>query len=791
MPQSPLLTYDMWHFGLSKDKDSDFGEDDSSGVRMQPDHFPNVARPGGGYHKDTIVESDKPPVFCNKCDDEMIDGSCLRCDWGEQNRAVPMPNYPLDPFRDDKAGIRAGSWKFSMPMPAATPEKWRNKYEQEEKFKGWEILSSDKEIEKAMKKMSELGKATGRIKIKAKCPNGHTSSVTLEKPSCSICSEKTRSERMTIPVSEWRDRYKEKFKGWEILNTDKEIKEAMKGLESNQGKAKVWAKCPKGHDSYKNQPLVVTLNDPRCKQCASESKKETSPLIYEPSRQEKIKNINQFLEFKRWEPNWDELEWNKDARGHKSFNASKLPIQHSCDQNAKLNISINTILDWIKRDVDGNLTIPCPNEECEDYGELQHTYNPNKPGQLYIFEYGGTIVIGITNSWSYREQEYGNPHRKKIEGPRTRRHYVPDAIDFSQTDVQFHSPEDGSLNVPSFEELESRGLAPLNQESTPETGLVTMPMNLRWNTEERKKELFDPKNKRLFERARRRKKQKEGSKPYVDIPENAHVFGPMNGYIPQNIENAIMQWWNSLNISPRLDAQTYTETISANPSEATVNGMDLGPDLTLDLHVFLIQQMIENGGHMDKLSEVLTSEDQQTLSAFFDNNPDKKNSALGVTWDPEQGKYVHGNDFGKAFGIDETYIPASNWSFEESVEKPTEEQVQNIQTQRAMQLSEDQQKALQAPQLSPNFYGNQRFQEELAKHPEWAETAIPETQIPQDLRSVPRGDSGNFEGIHVNQPYRDPINGDVRMIDENNQQWIAYNGQWVRVAKIQDFWTGF
>lgn len=113
MHQYPLLTYDMWHFGYSKDKDSDFGEDDSSGVRMQPDHFPNVARPGGGYNKDTIVKSDKPPVFCNKCDDEMVDGSCLRCDWGEKNRAVPTPNYPLDPFADDKAGIRAGSWKFA------------------------------------------------------------------------------------------------------------------------------------------------------------------------------------------------------------------------------------------------------------------------------------------------------------------------------------------------------------------------------------------------------------------------------------------------------------------------------------------------------------------------------------------------------------------------------------------------------------------------------------------------------------------------------------------------------
>ena len=119
----------MWIF--SDNRDTDFGEDDSSGVRFQPDHFPNTLRPGGGYHKDTIVESDTPPVFCNKCDDEIVDGSCLRCDWGEQNRAVPMPNYPLDPFEDDKAGIRAGSWKFAMPWTNEQKTNYKNFLEKE------------------------------------------------------------------------------------------------------------------------------------------------------------------------------------------------------------------------------------------------------------------------------------------------------------------------------------------------------------------------------------------------------------------------------------------------------------------------------------------------------------------------------------------------------------------------------------------------------------------------------------------------------------------------------------
>jgi hypothetical protein len=98
----------LWHF--SKEKDIEQTADDpTSGRPAQPDHFPNVVRPGGGYPEG---RGEKTDAFCNKCKDQLIDGSCLRCDWGPQNRSVPVENFPLDPFEDDKAGIRAASWKF-------------------------------------------------------------------------------------------------------------------------------------------------------------------------------------------------------------------------------------------------------------------------------------------------------------------------------------------------------------------------------------------------------------------------------------------------------------------------------------------------------------------------------------------------------------------------------------------------------------------------------------------------------------------------------------------------------
>lgn len=107
-----------WHF--SKDEDPDARPYEPADARsVQPDHYPNIMRPGGGYPED---KGHKTDAFCNSCDDQLVDGSCLRCDWGPTNRSEPIKNFPIDPFEDDKAGIRAGSVKYSWGIKDAIAE---------------------------------------------------------------------------------------------------------------------------------------------------------------------------------------------------------------------------------------------------------------------------------------------------------------------------------------------------------------------------------------------------------------------------------------------------------------------------------------------------------------------------------------------------------------------------------------------------------------------------------------------------------------------------------------------
>jgi predicted Zn-ribbon and HTH transcriptional regulator len=736
MPQSPLLTYDMWHFGLSKDKDSDFGEDDSSGVRMQPDHFPNVARPGGGYHKDTIVDSEKPAVFCDDCNDEIVDGSCLRCDWGEQNRAVPMPNYPLDPFRDDKAGIRAGSWKFGMAPPPILQEEWDKRAREVNK-------SINGEDSKGVKWLKNVQGA--RIKTPAKCLDcGYKwdalpARITQGTP-CPQCSRNRQWENQKTSQDQWDEI---------AANVNKKVNgdnsKGVKWLETViNGSTKAKAECLDcGYGSKKSErwfvrpdSFVMGTGCPNCEK------------LHRRKPQEYWNEIASQLN--------PPIKWLEDVEGVQS------PTKAEC-----LECGYGSKGEWAPWPVGAQKGSSCP--RCAKTG-----FDPTSKSFVYLFKHGPQIKIGITNNLEQRIKQYQKPFSMGVTNYQTEQHPEQEGMRFriptDLPDIENWNIIDTKNTIPTNKKLLNRGLKPFN---------IKNPGNKMGPQTRGQQRIVDPKY--LYKEDKKKTSaDQEGNAYYAfSIPKG-------KGYLAQNIEYNIIQWWMSLGLSVDTESTHHSESITTDLSRSNVD-QDLANDLNVELHAFLIQKMIENGGHMEKLSEVFSQKDEKTLSNFFDNNSDKINAAFGMTWDPEQNKYVPGNDFGEALNIDEAYIPVSNWSFEESVEEPTEEQIQNIQTQRAMQLSEDQQRALQAPQLSPNFYGDQRFQEELAKHPEWAETAIPETQVPQDLRSVPRGDFNNFEGIRINQPYRDPINGDVRMIDENNQQWIAYNGQWTRVAN----WSGF
>jgi len=140
----------LWNF--SHKPDSDWGEDDSSGKAVQPDHYPNVARPGGGYPEGKGKESDTPCKTCNQ--NNLVDGRCPLCDW-PNSVSEPIKNFPLDPFRDDKAGIRAASWKFSN-------------YQTERVQQNLKVLNSSKTeiVEKFEEIYNELGRWEARIKNK-------------------------------------------------------------------------------------------------------------------------------------------------------------------------------------------------------------------------------------------------------------------------------------------------------------------------------------------------------------------------------------------------------------------------------------------------------------------------------------------------------------------------------------------------------------------------------------------------------------------------------------------------
>jgi len=99
----------FWHFNAWKlGKDSDWGEDDSSGISIQPDHGLNAARPHGKpKHKKKRHMTD---AECKTCHRQLVNGSCESCDWGDRSVSDWTDNYPLDVFRDDKAGIRAGGY---------------------------------------------------------------------------------------------------------------------------------------------------------------------------------------------------------------------------------------------------------------------------------------------------------------------------------------------------------------------------------------------------------------------------------------------------------------------------------------------------------------------------------------------------------------------------------------------------------------------------------------------------------------------------------------------------------
>ena len=107
----------FWHFAT----DSDWGEDSDSGIAIQPDHFPNTARPN--KKKKRRRKKRKTDAVCPTCkSNHLVNGSCPQCSWGD-NPSVPIDNFPLDPVKDDRAGIRAAKY-VKNPQDAVNEDDW-------------------------------------------------------------------------------------------------------------------------------------------------------------------------------------------------------------------------------------------------------------------------------------------------------------------------------------------------------------------------------------------------------------------------------------------------------------------------------------------------------------------------------------------------------------------------------------------------------------------------------------------------------------------------------------------
>jgi len=380
-------------YSMSKDKDTDFGEDNSSGISVQPDHYPNVARPGGGYPEGRGHKTD---AFCNKCKDQLIDGSCLRCDWGPQNRSVPVKNFPLDPFRDDKAGIRAASVKTSMPAVRRPKdqalEAWQKKYESNPKqYKGFQLT----DLIETPNNSGGL-KAWSESKAKGICPECKNEVLIpiLGVPYCSVCHpSKSSLKDKNIALEFYKRKYKQNpeasnnFQLTDIFETFNED-----GSQRRWKDSKGRGICPE----CKNEVNIAMIGKPNCPNCNTSFKekgKQNKELVnsIKPRLLRSIKNIvdvNQKLEEQGLPPKkWNTIYWLEQAGFKPNANNLKTFRKYLSDLYEENEIDFKP-----------------------EWSYLTGGYDVSKDGYFYVLTSGRAFKVGITNNLEQRMQQHGRSY---------------------------------------------------------------------------------------------------------------------------------------------------------------------------------------------------------------------------------------------------------------------------------------------------------------------------------------------------------------------------------------------
>jgi len=779
----------LWHF--SKEKDIEQTADDpASGRPAQPDHFPNVVRPGGGYPEG---RGEKTDAFCNKCKDQLIDGSCLRCDWGPQNRSVPVENFPLDPFRDDKAGIRAASWKLSAPKSKYTIQ---------------DVINRAKEIgfiwvNKKGEKIKPKNRSEGYY---LKCKNQHIigpvrpRDVMRRTPQCKACYIKEREDFVNERGYYW--------------GQTPEVALTKYPLMCQKCNEKV--RDVKPADALRLEPTPsLKFNGRSCKNCLIQERHDaaaelgyhwdpkTPPLTSHRGKTPYNLICNTCGTIKRdVRPG---LVTTKDAT-----NIGPCPICHpeaakKSEKYQALNEEHNQIvLDLIQKavksgenysptqivkkftELTGQSLTPAAVRskvrKMQKEGIIPQSFKSSDPEDIvYLFQLGTEIKIGIANDMPKRIEEYLNNIRQqgtsRIIGDKNRVRFDPNP---TPVEKDIEKWENFESYEPSNEELLERGLQPISE--MPDKNVLLQPRFLR--KDPKKWEQFDDKTK-----------LNEWLKDSMDLLNEFAAAGQNNQfyykaldnpYIASWIERYINQLWNSLGLTPSNILTNYTETISVDSSKTKV-----ASHLDFDFYKLIIEKIIENGGHLDQLDEVLTEEDLTSLIKFgnFDNAEEVRDvletgylglgdeslgERLGIDFDavdPNTGEPIAYNFINQI--LQEKQIEAQNQQLGESA-APSPEQgiIPPVDTGSIVEPQTD----LVAPQwdfAQPN------------------EQIVPltETELPQDIASQlpPEITQAISQGLAY--PATDAA-GNTTIIDSNTDQVIWPNTFTAKTADYQG-WTNW
>jgi len=420
---------------------------------------------------------------------------------------------------------------------------------------------------------------------------------------------------------------------------------------------------------------------------------------------------------------------------------------------------------------------------------------------VYAFQSGSTIKVGIANDMVQRIRDYRTDKFKQwspVEVERIKEKLGPEQAERllkkRKIERRFDVPKLENWSVidaemPSDETLLERGNTPYSEENPGET-------SFSWSIRNKFRKQKPPKLHRDYiKRPNTLKKDREKyERQKLVLSQNQNPFyvsKPVSGWVAKNTEAAIMSWWAGLDAAMAQGVQTSSETITLDPNNLPHKTQhEIANDISLDLVVFLIEKLIENGGHMNNLNMAFKEGDEERLLNFFDNDPNKMIKVLGMTADSE-GKYSFGSEMGGALGIDNLLTGHELMEFDENeniiapdLSDPEFAQEyeelfgrkQPLPTKRDVQFEQRKQDIFEKGLMDPNDAKNYWRRVD----PAWENEPKPQVEIPQQQEQ----DYGLETGVPINTPVQ--IDNRIVMLDGEGKWWQSYNGQWLRIGKTAD-----